>query len=101
MNIMKSNIMSSFVLILLITSFTGCTSYHRTTSTTTQTATASPADNTEVSTETTKQTSAVKTETTTETTPQKHGVIGGLFYFIGEVIAFPFKVIGGILDAIF
>ena len=29
-----------------------------------------------------------------------HSIIGGLFYFIGDVIAFSFKLLGGMLDAI-
>lgn len=29
------------------------------------------------------------------------GIIGSTFYFIGQVIAFPFKLIGGLIDLIF
>lgn len=39
------------------------------------------------------------TETTTTTT--NRGVVGTVFYVIGEVIAFPFKLIGGLFSAIF
>lgn len=30
-----------------------------------------------------------------------HSVVGGAFYFIGDVVAFPFKLLGGMIDAIF
>ena len=30
-----------------------------------------------------------------------HGIIGGFFHFFGEVVAFPFRVVGGAIDAIF
>ena len=42
----------------------------------------------------------VKEETTTKKS-EGGGVIGSFFHFVGQVIAFPFKVIGGILGAIF
>lgn len=29
------------------------------------------------------------------------GIIGGLMHFVGEVVAFPFRVIGSSIDAIF
>lgn len=29
------------------------------------------------------------------------GVVGGLVHFVGEVIAFPFRVVGHTIDAIF
>lgn len=29
------------------------------------------------------------------------GVVGGLFHFVGDVIAFPFRVVGHTIDAIF
>jgi len=30
-----------------------------------------------------------------------HGIIGGVFHFVGDVVAFPFRLIGGVFDAIF
>ena len=42
----------------------------------------------------------VKEETTT-TKSQGDGLFGSFFHFIGQVIVFPFKVIGGLFRAIF
>ena len=45
-----------------------------------------------------------KTETVTTTEakrPESVGIVGGLFHVIGTVLAFPFKVIGKLLEAIF
>lgn len=43
-----------------------------------------------------------ETTTTTETTTKEpRGVIGTTFNFIGKVIAFPFRLIAGIFEAIF
>ncbi len=44
---------------------------------------------------------AETTTTTTTETKNDHSIAGGLFHFIGEVIAFPFRVIGNVFDAIF
>lgn len=30
-----------------------------------------------------------------------HGIVGGFFHFVGDVIAFPFRLVGGVFDAIF
>ena len=61
---------------------------------------------------TTETTSSVSTEpvhttetTTTETTKtdrhESHGIIGGLFHVVGQVIAFPFKVVAKVFETIF
>ena len=104
-----------FLLSFAMVGIVGCTSYQKATTATTQTTAVSPSDE-EVTTSSETREEEIKsapseekavtvsrTETTTETEtkPQRHGLIGGLFYFIGEVVAFPFKVIGGIFDAIF
>ena len=102
----------ALVVMLMIVEILGCSSYQKTTTTTTQTATdeaGSPAGKTEdvsanqTGDDTRRATPETVTasETTNETRSQSHGLIGGLFYFIGEAVAFPFKVIGGIFDAIF
>ncbi len=41
------------------------------------------------------------TTTTTEEKPKTTGIIGSTFHVIGTVIAFPFKVIGKLFQAIF
>ena len=47
------------------------------------------------------ETTTVTEETTTSTKEHSGGVISGFFGFLGKVIAFPFKVVGGIIEAIF
>ena len=32
---------------------------------------------------------------------EDHGLLGGFFNFVGDVIAFPFRLVGGVFDAIF
>lgn len=68
-----------------------------------QTSTTTSSDGTQVTTtETTEYPQTTQTTTTTvEETPKERGLLGATFYFIGQVIAFPFKVVGGIIDAIF
>ncbi len=41
-------------------------------------------------------TTSVTTQRETETSAHPRGVIGGLFYTIGQVLLFPFKVIGSL-----
>jgi hypothetical protein len=41
------------------------------------------------------------TETTTETKREPHGVISSGVHFVGEVIAFPFRLIGAAFSALF
>ena len=86
--------------LLTLPIISGCASTHRTTTTTTVTG------NSEVSHETMPEdtTTTTRTETTTnsETTkPSSPGLISSTFHFIGAVIAFPFKLIGGAFEAIF
>lgn len=83
---------------------TGCATHHHTyhqSSTTTTAATdangnvvSSDQDRGVVESSTTEETTTTKTE-------EHHGLVGGFFHFLGEVVAFPFRVIGGIFDAIF
>ena len=68
-------------------SMTGCAGRTRTSTVTTQTTTGAP-DST--------STSSVTTQKETETSAHPRGVIGGLFYVIGQVLIWPFKVIGSL-----
>lgn len=48
--------------------------------------------------------SETQTETNTEVnneTHESHGILSSFVHFVGAVIAFPFKVIGGAIGAIF
>ena len=73
----------------------GCAGTHQTTKETTV-STSSEAAPVE-----TVETNTTTTQSSTETRPSSPGVIGSAFHFIGTVLAFPFKVIGGALEAIF
>ena len=82
---------------------TGCASNSKTYKETT-TVTTAPADGSTAVTESSYQTSTtVKEETTSASTqaPSDGGIFGGVFHLLGEILAFPFRVIGGIFDAIF
>ena len=46
-------------------------------------------------------TTTVETTTTETTAHESRGIIGTVFHFIGQVIALPFKLIGGLFEAIF
>lgn len=92
---------------LLFAGIAGCSTYQKTTTSKTQAATAVPPGNSGAvqsspspATGTQSQTST-ETQVATEVKARSHGLIGGLFYFIGDVLAFPFRVIGGVFDAIF
>jgi hypothetical protein len=39
--------------------------------------------------------------TTTTTEGQPHSVLGAIFYAVGEVVALPFKLVGGFFDWVF
>ena len=49
----------------------------------------------------TQHTTTSSTTTTTEHEPEHRGVIGSVFHAIGAVLAFPFIVIGNVIQAIF
>jgi len=67
----------------------GCTAAGtKTTTTTTETTNAGPASDTHSTTVTTREDE--------ETGARPHGIIGGIFYTIGQVLIFPFKVIGSL-----
>jgi hypothetical protein len=61
-----------------------------------------------VTTETTSNVSSAPVEstqtTTTETTANRHeshGIIGGFFHVVGQIIAFPFKVVAKVFETVF
>lgn len=93
-------VISLFIaLAVVMVIFTGCATHsrtHRETATVTNsstagTASATPADGT--------TTTVHEESTTTEEHPR--GIIGGTVHVIGQILAFPFKVIGGVIEAIF
>ena len=86
------------VMSFLLLGFSGCSSHRKTTTTTTDTASESVSITTVPAAE---STTTATTTTTTETEAEPHGLIGGFFHFLGDVIAFPFRLLGGMFDAIF
>lgn len=88
---------------LSLYAFTGCASnpktYEKTTVIQDSSEVDNPADPNNDSTMTTTTTET--TTTTTEEEPKSPGIIGSTFHVIGTVIAFPFKVIGKLFQAIF
>ena len=93
-------------LLATMLSVTGCASHtkmHKTTTvTTTQPQdTQSTAGSSTTSNEVGEQTTTTEKETTTTTQESSGGVVGGAFHFVGKVLAFPFKVIGGLFEAVF
>ncbi|MFC1808561.1 hypothetical protein ACFL3D_00375 [Candidatus Omnitrophota bacterium] len=72
---------------LSVISVSGCAGRTTTTTVTTETANESAGDDSSTSVTTTEE---------KVTGARPHGVIGGLFYTIGQVLIFPFKVIGAL-----
>ncbi len=82
--------------IIFVSMGVGCASTHKTT--TTQTT----VQHTDVSSAPVK--TVEKSTTTTsgaESKPTHTGILGGFFHILGSIIAFPFVVIGNVLQAIF
>lgn len=100
MRILRNSVYMGLVAVFFITAVMGCASSRKTTTTET---TNVQHPNSEASQVEEKPTALVSTttSTTTETKPQHTGIIGGLFHIIGTIIAFPFVVIGNVLQAIF
>ena len=93
----QSGIISVFVILFLASQLIGCATRHQTTTRTTTTDSAG-----EVDASTTDRETTVTEKTTTSTEPQSDGgIFGGFFHLLGEVLAFPFRVIGSVFDAIF
>ena len=87
----------SAVLLGLTLTGLSCSSTHKTTTTET-TVTSSAEEAAAVSTPVDQQTS---TTTTTETKAEHPGVLSSTFHAIGDVIALPFIIIGGLFRIIF
>ena len=84
----------SLILVLFLAfSFAGLNSLHAAYDNTTQTTTVKDGDTTTTTTDTT----VVKEVKVKE----EHSIVGSLFVFIGEVVSFPFRMIGKAFDAIF
>jgi len=94
----KSGIISVFVVLFLASQSVGCATRSQTTTRTTTTDSADQADASTAG----RDTTTVTEKTTSTTTPQSDGgIFGGAFHLLGEILAFPFRVIGSIFDAIF
>ena len=96
-------IVISGLAIMLVAS--GCAQHSRTHKTTTVTST-QPSDQSTAQGATTsdtvdEQTTTMEEETTTTTRDSSGGIVGGTFNLIGKVLAFPFKMIAGLFEAIF
>ncbi len=79
---------------------TGCAAHSQTYKETTTTASA-PADTTAQPTATTSTTTVEKSSSASSSPHSGGGIIGGVFHVIGQVLAFPFKLVGSIIEAIF
>jgi hypothetical protein len=95
-----------FTLWLVVGGVSGCSSGKTTTVTTTTVTTPLRTDplatspiNSQEATAPSQETTV--TTTTTETEESSPGIIGSAFGLVGAVIAFPFRVVGGVLDALF
>jgi hypothetical protein len=90
------------VTIFVLTNLYGCTTYREKTTTTTETSPGYESEGAVTGSPTSEPPVRSTTiETDTETTSHSHGLIGGFFHFLGDVVAFPFRLIGGVFDAIF
>ncbi len=79
---------------------TGCATHTKTHhETTTTTSNTTDNDNIDVS-DNERETTTVEEETTTKS-DSGGGIISGTFHVIGKILAFPFKMIGAALEAIF
>jgi hypothetical protein len=95
----------SFALLLVVGSISGCAGGKTTTVTTTVTKPVhmgtppAPAVESQHAPSPSQETTVITT--TTEERESSPGIVGSAFGFVGAVIAFPFRVVGGVLDAVF
>ncbi len=93
-----------FILLLLVGSIgMGCSSVSKTTRTEKETTVTHPADQTATTFHPTEKT-VVEKETTTETEAQSAGgggVLSTTVDVVGEILALPFRIVAGLLRAIF
>ncbi len=97
-------VMSLFIVLLLVSSIgMGCSTASKTTRSETETTITHPTGQTSASMYP-EETTTVKKETTTETETKSEsggGVLSTTVDVLGEIIAFPFRLIGGLIRAIF
>jgi len=97
-------IVSLFMVFFLVSSIgTGCSTASKTTRSETETTISHPTDQTSASLYP-SETTTVKKESTTETETQSSshgGVLSTTVDVVGEILAFPFRLIGGLIRAIF
>ena len=89
----------TFSLFLTTQILSGCASTHKTTTTQTSVSSGSTIESTAPVATTQSQTTTKITESSTPSSSP--GLIGGIFHAIGAIIAFPFKLIASIVEAIF
>ncbi len=89
-----------FVGITGFLSLTGCSHTDRSTRTTTTTVDKGGVDMDDYDASTTVTTETTAVEETPEI-KEDHSILGSFFHFVGNVIAFPFRLIGSAFDAIF
>ena len=75
------------LLSLSVISMAGCAGRTRTSTVTTQTTTVAPGSGTP---------NSVTTRTEEVTSSRPHGVIGGFFYTVGQILMIPFRLIGSL-----
>jgi hypothetical protein len=93
--------------LLLAGGVSSCTGGQKTTVTTTTVTTPVRADPASANSDMSVETAAARQETTVTTTTTETekasspGIVGSAFGLVGAVIAFPFRVVGGVLEALF
>ena len=90
------------VSIFVVPILSGCETQRSTTRTTTTTQPVEEEDQDTAKAVEQQEKTTVTTEKTTTTQPKSDGgILGGVFHLVGEVLAFPFRMIAGAFDAIF
>jgi hypothetical protein len=93
--------------LLVVGGVSGCSGGPKTTVTTTTVTTPIRTDPASAASGNSMETAAASQETTVTTTTTETGqesspgIVGSAFGLVGAVIAFPFRVVGGVLDALF
>ena len=101
---MRKNKLKTPIVVVVFILLTACfiigeVKYSQADTQTTQTTTTTTEDNGNKS--TTVTTEKHQTESRPEKKEEGHSLLGGFFGFLGDVIAFPFRLIGNVFDAIF
>lgn len=96
-----------FAMLLMVGGLTSCAGGQKTTVTTTTVTTPIRADTLSAHPVNSQEATGPRQETTVTTTTRETeeepspGIIGSAFGLVGAVIAFPFRVVGGVLDGLF